>query len=158
MKVKIYLFSLAFNFLYVTPGYASSSVQSYRKALETGGFGSALTSGTTLTRICSAGAYDLVLYDNAPPETQHENTGLVIFRNRLYSHDYGADMTHKCRCSRKLLTCISDDLPRIRSVIKLSDLIRGNRILLSGEVYDAYRGTKRLHPELPPIEYAPKPR
>ena len=128
--------------------------RTYIHSMKEGGFGSAITSGTTVHRICRIGRYDIVYYDNRPPRTGHENTGIVLFRNGSYVHDYSADV-ETCHCRGRNLVCGNIGMVA-NDVVPLADVIRGRHIHIGGALENAWRRGKALDP-LAPFDPPPPP-
>jgi len=123
---------------------AKTSPSAYLKAMKRGGFGSAITTGTSLTHLCRIDTFDLVYYDNRPPDTGHANGGIVVFHRGKYSHNYSDGQPEQCQCKGKNLICRDPADPVIYTV-PLSAILKGREILIGGELATAWRGSKPLH-------------
>jgi len=138
---------LAMAALFITsasPLGAAGSSHRYWIVLKKGGFGSAMSSGTTLTPICRRGRYEFVFYDNVGPESGHEYTGLVVLKDGAYAYDYSDTSSDSCSCSQSTMICHSDGE---FYKIPIADIIAGRRILIGGDLRCPWKGSRRLHRE-----------
>ncbi|MEO6717596.1 MAG: hypothetical protein ABIM50_10185 [Novosphingobium sp.] len=115
----------------------------YLELLKKSEFGSAISTGTTVTPIYMDDKSVIVIYDNIGPETGHEMVGLVVFVDGNYHHDYGSGGTVTCKVAGKKLSC--SDTGNVEK-IDISDILEGNTILLGGWIACARHGQERLKP------------
>jgi len=126
-----------------SPLGAAGSSHRYWNALKKGGFGDAMSRGTTLTLICRRGSYEFVFYDNVGPESGHEYTDLVVLKDGAYAHDYSGTYVASCGCSQSTMICTDTD--GLYYKIPIADIVAGRRIFIGRDLICPWKGNHPLH-------------
>ena len=141
--IAIYIMSSAF----LSSSALGKDIDSiYLRKLKSVDFGASITSVTKLRNIYVDNGYNIFLYENEPPDSQHANFGIVVFNHEKYSHFYSTGDGTSCRVRGEVLRCPATYPDDGVYIVQISDILAGRPIVIDGQYSEAWRGQRLLHP------------
>jgi len=123
---------------------AKNKNNEFMEILKNSDFSTDINAKTTLTPIYHDDKYDVLYFDRISLESQRETAELIIFMNMNYSHDYNMEPS-ECHYRKGYIICLEPGI-NLQSKVKLSDIIRARRVLISGYLEYPWRGKKQIRP------------
>jgi len=119
-----------------------AKMNEFMAILKNSDFSTHINGKTTLTPIYHDDKYDVLYFDRISLESQRETAELIIFTNMNYSHDYNIEPS-RCLYRKGHINCLEPGI-NLQSKVKLSDIIRARRVLISGYLEYPWRGKKQI--------------